>query len=319
MTERLELLSHQLLQKEISLCSVEELQQLSQQYPFFAPLQFVLLEKFRAENDQLYLQQLQKATLYHHNPVALDLLINAQKYQTVLPAYLADETADTETIIPKKNILPNESSEERPIDRPEETVGDAEVHLHEPSEPEAVVVPAIETSSIDIMEDVEEVTIGLPEDQEEADMPVPEKHYSFKDIIEKTLQPTAEFKGGLTFEPYHTVDYFASQGIKLTQEEVTKDNFGRQVKSFTEWLKTMKRLPAAQQLNRLDPHAEEKVENFAAHSIDNSEILTEAMAEVWIKQGKLEKAIEVYNKLSLLNPSKRTYFADKLENLKKAI
>jgi hypothetical protein len=43
------------------------------------------------------------------------------------------------------------------------------------------------------------------------------------------------------------------------------------------------------------------------------------MAEVWVKQGKLEKAIEVYHKLSLINPSKRAYFAAKLEILKKAI
>lgn len=320
MTARLELISHQLLQKEISLCSVEELQQLSQQYPFFAPIQFVLLEKLREENDQLYLQQLQKASLYHHNPAALDLLINAQKYQTVLPAHLADENTAAETFIPDEHSQPNES-EEIIAEKPEETVADAEVHLHEPSEPQTEVVPAIETSSIEIMEGVEEeVAIGLPEDQEEEAKPSPEKNDIFKEgIIGKTLEPTAGLNSGLSFEPYHTVDYFASQGIKLSQEEVAKDNFGRQLKSFTEWLKTMKRLPAAQQLNKLDPHAEERVENIAAHSLDNSEILTEAMAEVWIKQGKLEKAIEVYNKLSLLNPSKRTYFADKLENLKKAI
>jgi hypothetical protein len=42
------------------------------------------------------------------------------------------------------------------------------------------------------------------------------------------------------------------------------------------------------------------------------------MAEVWVKQGNTSKAIEVYNKLSLLNPSKRAYFATKIENLKRS-
>jgi hypothetical protein len=40
------------------------------------------------------------------------------------------------------------------------------------------------------------------------------------------------------------------------------------------------------------------------------------MAEVWIKQGNKEKAIEIYNKLSLLNPDKSAYFASLAEQLK---
>jgi hypothetical protein len=40
------------------------------------------------------------------------------------------------------------------------------------------------------------------------------------------------------------------------------------------------------------------------------------MAEVFARQGKMAKASEVYQKLSLLNPAKSTYFAAKLENLK---
>jgi hypothetical protein len=47
-------------------------------------------------------------------------------------------------------------------------------------------------------------------------------------------------------------------------------------------------------------------------------VLTEAMAEVWIKQGNKQKAIETYNKLGLLNPSKKAYFAGLIENLKRS-
>jgi hypothetical protein len=120
----------------------------------------------------------------------------------------------------------------------------------------------------------------------------------------------------LVFEPYHTVDYFASQGIKLSQEEVSKDKFGKQLKSFTEWLKTMKKLPAAEQVKSLEPGSEQKIENLAAHSVEGEEVYTETMAEVWERQGNREKAMEVYNKLSLLNPSKRAYFAAKIDSLK---
>ncbi len=120
----------------------------------------------------------------------------------------------------------------------------------------------------------------------------------------------------LAFEPYHTVDYFASQGIKIPANEMPKDKFGKQLKSFTEWLKTMKRLPATQATATIDAASENKVERLAAHSVDEANVVTEAMAEVWLKQGNPQKAIEVYHKLSLLYPAKRAFFAAKIENLK---
>jgi hypothetical protein len=60
------------------------------------------------------------------------------------------------------------------------------------------------------------------------------------------------------------------------------------------------------------------VENLATHSVDDTDVVTEAMAEVWLKQGNIEKAIETYNKLSLLNPAKRAFFAAKIDNLKRS-
>ena len=78
----------------------------------------------------------------------------------------------------------------------------------------------------------------------------------------------------------------------------------------------MKRLPVAEQAKTLDSRSEAKVENLAAHSVEEQEVYTETMAEVWAQQGNKEKAMEVYNKLSLLNPSKRAYFAAKIDSLK---
>jgi len=89
------------------------------------------------------------------------------------------------------------------------------------------------------------------------------------------------------------------------------------LKSFTEWLKTMKRLPAIEAVPVSVTHAEQKVEELAAHSITDREVVTEAMAEVWEKQGNIPKAIEIYQKLSLLEPAKSAYFAARIEELKK--
>ena len=133
----------------------------------------------------------------------------------------------------------------------------------------------------------------------------------------KTIIETPAALGDTLFEPYHTVDYFASQGIRLSKAEAEpKDKLGRQLKSFTEWLKTMKKLPQVSIDKLLSENEESKVVADAIHSIENKEVITEAMAEVFEKQGMNEKAVEVYHKLSLLNPAKSAYFAAKIATLK---
>jgi hypothetical protein len=119
----------------------------------------------------------------------------------------------------------------------------------------------------------------------------------------------------IVFEPLHTIDYFASQGIKFTLEDNPADALGKQLKSFTDWLKTMRRLPQKNKEVIPDRLAEQAIQNFAAHSIEGKEVLTEAMAEVLAKQGMKQRARTVYEKLSLLNPEKSAYFAAKIEQL----
>ncbi len=119
----------------------------------------------------------------------------------------------------------------------------------------------------------------------------------------------------MLFEPMHMVDYFASQGIKLTDEVQMADKLGKQLKSFTEWLKTMKKIHVENEAETPEK-ADTKVQVLAENSNTETEVLTESMAEVFARQGKMGKASEVYKKLSLLNPDKSTYFAAKLENLK---
>ena len=119
----------------------------------------------------------------------------------------------------------------------------------------------------------------------------------------------------LLFEPLHASDYFASQGIKLSEEMHENDKLGKQLKSFTAWLKTMKKVNIERLSEQAGP-VDHKVEQMAEKSNIEAKILTEAMAEVYISQGKIKKAIEIYQKLSLQNPSKSSFFANLIESLK---
>lgn len=127
---------------------------------------------------------------------------------------------------------------------------------------------------------------------------------------------TKSEKEEMLFEPLFASDYFASQGIKLSDAVFNDDKLGKQLKSFTSWLKTMKKVHP-DKLPLVNAIVEAKVQSQAAKSNVEEDVTTESMAEAYAIQGKEIRAIEVYEKLSLQNPSKSAYFVAKIEQLKK--
>ncbi len=117
----------------------------------------------------------------------------------------------------------------------------------------------------------------------------------------------------LSFEPYHTVDYFAAVGIKIDEKLLQNDRIGQQLKSFTDWLKSMKTLHPEK---LVDTSLQNDAPAIEIRTIEDEEVITEAMALVYHKQGRSDKAIELLSKLSLLNPSKSAYFANQIEQIK---
>lgn len=316
MSERIHALAFQLFGKSsLEECTTQEVENLANKYPYFAPAQFLLLQKLKTEDTAAYDVQLQKAVLYYHNPLEFEYFINSEKFYNYFP----DAEAEREVIVSGDGeiyyeqeeveeaapltVLDEEEKEEEIIEEPPTEAIEEEIEASESVEKTSVEEPvSAPTMAAEPKETTEYTAV------EEAS-PIP------------SIEPPAEEKKkgvDLLFEPYHMVDYFASQGIKVSADDVPKDKFGKQLKSFTEWLKTMKRLPVTEVPKAGDAKAEQKVENLATHSVDDTDVVTEAMAEVWLKQGNIEKAIETYNKLSLLNPAKRAFFAAKIDNLKRS-
>lgn len=57
--------------------------------------------------------------------------------------------------------------------------------------------------------------------------------------------------------------------------------------------------------------------DYALHSnLDDEEIVSETLAELFIRQGNIPKAIKIYERLCLVFPEKSVYFAGQIEKLK---
>ncbi|HRP56510.1 hypothetical protein [Agriterribacter sp.] len=161
--------------------------------------------------------------------------------------------------------------------------------------------------------DVDAGEVNAVPEKPEAALPVE----SLSGNLVKSGSPSSSDPGNVPLvpiEPLYAVDYFASQGIKLKDED-GKDKLSQKLRSFTEWLKTMKRIHPEKLEEEMDSQTSTVIQHIAEHSNELEDVVTEAMAEVYARQGLRSKAAEVYQKLSLLNPNKRAYFAARISKL----
>lgn len=266
-------------QTELDAVPEQQLLDYISQHPY-AGIGHVLLAKKKKEAGQDYQSAAAKAALYLNNPLWLHYLLQGAPVTT---------TATT----------PKEASPEvfTALQQEAEAPAEAAAII------ENVTEPVVETETASVAEET----------------PAPSSLSTLLSAAAREVAPAAPGEEKkepetLAFEPYHTIDYFASQGIKLTREDLDKDRFGRQLKSFTEWLKSMKKIAPVATAEANPP--DQLIEKKAEASVVPSDVDTEAMAEVWLKQGNKEKAIAIYHKLSLQNPSKSHYFASLIEQIK---
>ncbi len=318
-------LSDTVLSRQFESCDLEELRTLSQKHPYSSAIQLLYAKKLKNHGDPGYPVQLQKTLLYYSNPLFIKHLIETEEQVSemqvpridqdsnpvatdVKEPVTADDVMEPETIrVEQLNATKPGSELATELAIPELTESTATSEIASHSEEEAVLSEesAINYNKVDI-EAVED-TDPAEEEEDEALPPLPQFKF-------EAIDPA---KAELSFTPYHTIDYFAAQGIKLGDEQGSGDRFGTQLKSFTAWLKQMKRLPGATAKGNISVTEEKSIEQMAEQSLKGENADTEAMAQVWAQQGNAKKAIEIYKKLSLQIPAKSAYFAAKIDHLKK--
>ncbi len=322
--------------------AVEELQQLTVAYPYFSAAHLLLCKKMQQEAHPLLQQQLYKTALYFPDEQWLHYFMLETSESTDF-IDKSEEVADEELI--KKEAKPNEAivanglqndreiftgKEDEPTDAVENISSKNEQKKTEATnhtEDENLITLPVETvlesipSQFDVQAEPEEIPLDEEELKEQTEpLPIEESNQKISSLLsgqaEEFNKPvTEEAQIKIETEPLHSVDYFASQGIKI-DEKKEENSLDKKVHKFTDWLRQMKRINPQPVDLGTDSEEESFVANIAASSNQTKEIITESMAEVLVKQNKKDKALEIYEKLSLLYPLKNAYFAAKIQQIK---
>lgn len=315
-----------------------EIQHLSEKYPWFSVVHAIQSKKNYSNK-----KQLQKASIYFTNPHWLQYqllhdssfeLINTatEEEAIVLPTLEKVNKEELEKIKEDINSIEKKETESIIIEEKEEINTQPEPSSHIQDEVisinEEMNSLVVEEKNAEIMEKIESISSNINntandrlEDEandtemkssDEVELELPK--FNYKPLTDEQLK-NAELE--ITVEPYHTIDYFDSQGIKVNLDDEKQDKLSHQLRRFTDWLKHMKAIGPEDALEAIkDPQLEATIQGIAEGSNASREIVTETMADVLVKQGKIDKAIQLYIKLSFLNPDKSPYFASKIQELK---
>jgi len=295
MTKETDFMIQSLFQREsMDEMTLDELKGHAEEFPYSSIIQFLYTCKLKSQYHLDFPNAVSKTALFFDDPSWLNYQLSEESekgnFRKILYDTHFNNTSEDDVIEQVEQVEEFEQIEE--VDQVE---GDEDAEWEK------------DVKSVE--DDFDENEAGL----HEPEIVQSNEKIEMKDA--ESITPTEAIKDfEFPLTPYHTVDYFASLGIKINMEG-DKDELSMKVKSFTAWLKTMKRLqPGSETVtvkdiqSIIDTHIEKENQSEA--------VLTEAMAEVYLKQGLREKAIEVYDKLSLQNPLNSHIFADKISQIK---
>jgi tetratricopeptide (TPR) repeat protein len=268
-----------------------EISALKEQYPYFIPLHYMTAAAAQKEYRELVLHG--APDLYCGNWLLFHQLIKPANSRPVA-------AAETTIITPPEELLPVVAQE-------------AEVH----SAPivEAEPLPAVAELTVQTEETQPLIQPIFMEDYFlHQGIPIEDKLPQVPDIAQQEEAPVVpkEKEDPKSLMVVMSFTEWLMHFKTKTQQEKEEDDDRRAVKHM--WQK--EKLAAA--LEEEDDEIPENVFEMAVNSITKEDgLASESLAEILVKQGKWDKAIEMYRKLSLRNPQKSAYFAQQIASIQK--
>ncbi len=279
--------------------SIEGLWQLVKEYPYFATARLLLAKNLEMTGHEAYPLAFRLAAAYAGDRSLLKQLMEPVQYpapieveeQFVSPAEIIIPETEIEVVVGNEPLNTNEE-----VKKTEEIISELNSNVTIGEELELQSEESKSASpGIDLIEDKfgKEVIIIKEEAKEE-------KVYSpMIDLIRQSLQKARDNeRGAEVIEPSISA---ASDKVKTSKRQALIDKF----------IKDEPRISAPKkEFFNPEDHARQS-------SVVHEDLVSETLAIVYVKQGLIGKAIKIYEKLILLIPEKSSYFAGRIEELRK--
>lgn len=312
----------------------EELKQLLLQYPFNANLRYLLLQKSEQENHPDFERNLRSTAISSPDRAHLFQYING----TMQPAELEErlELKSLQELDLDTNALVFEQVETETeavvFSTPQPLRFDLDSTFEEEDQPLPKDQPVKQEQGI-LPENEDAIRTPLDKSdlgfvvEEEVQTPSPtiEEKESLEDDV-PVIEPIVEAEEPIVEEremendnkeirtPLDKSDlgFSASEPIKATAEVGNTEKLMPTPRHALAGWGNRYQVPKICDKDRYDPRALRIVRQSVE---DSEEIATETLANLLVRQGRFQRAIEVYERLSLLFPEKSHFFAVRIEEI----
>lgn len=294
---------------QVSASDIVGLKEVLGRYPYFQPARVLLVRALKVSDDISFQEELKDAALHAGDRRLLKQIVEGKMPEVVKEVEDIVESAEAEIVaIPMQEEEPEAVALEEGFSSSETdvTTETIEIAAEERQEEEAIVFevpPVVKEAEIlsqileypeiaEVSNDQASVVSGpLHEESQQ-----PEK-LSFTEWLKRSrLEHPAEPKKETEKEPVWVAP----------KEKVEEESL------ISKFIETDPRISAPTKAAFFSPV------DMARKSVeDRDDVVSETLAKIYAAQGDIQRAIRIYNKLSLLYPEKNSYFAaliEKLEN-----
>jgi tetratricopeptide (TPR) repeat protein len=292
--------------------SVEELNQLVGDFPYMTLPHLLLAKKLHDNNDLHASQQIKKTAILIPNRKRLYELLYRETVRTTIASTVEKPQPEPAKAQKEEISTDEEVAFEKPLQF-HSLKGETTVIPEEKEENSDEVNPQKEEQLDELESEVLKHAMEsayaftsdeIPEKDETLEETEKPEETSGSDREEKKLSPNErqEFSKWLQI--------LDKERLEKVREKEKQEQKQEQKKLIDKFIKE------EPQISKVDKDEDFSPEGISRMNvIDNNDFVTETLAKVYIQQGNIEKAKNIYNKLMLKYPEKKAYFADQLKKI----